>query len=342
MRTAFGENFDVPDGYLNSASVGIPPVRVTEAVLESVRRWGSGRYSPPEFDAPVATARAAFADLVGVGADRVAIGAAVSQLLGPIAAAVPDGASVVVAQGEFTSVSFPFAMQAGRGVTVTEVPPDRLVERAAEADVVAVSVVQSADGRIADLDGLREVQQRHGTLVVLDVTQAAGWLPLSLAWADVVAGGGYKWLLAPRGTAWMALRPEVEAVPHLAGWYASEDPWKGVYGLPPNLAPDARAFDVSPAWTCQVGAAGTLPWLAGLDMAAVHSHCAGLADALRMAVGTAPTGSAIVSVGAPGAIDRLTAAGVTASARAGGARLAFGLYNTADDLDRAVDALARA
>jgi selenocysteine lyase/cysteine desulfurase len=342
VRTAFGETFDVPDGYLNTASVGVPPVRVTEAVLESVRRWGSGGYSPPEFDAPVATARAAFAALVGVAPAQVAIGPAVSVLLGPIAAAVPDGASVVVARGEFTSVSFPFAVQQGRGVRVTEVEPDRLVERAADADVVAVSVVQSGDGRIADLDGLRAVRERHGTRVVLDVTQAAGWLPLSLGWADVVVGGGYKWLLSPRGTAWMAVRPgsdAAEAVPHLAGWYASEQPWGGIYGLPPVLAADARRFDTSPAWTCQVGAAEVLPWLAGLDVAAVHAHCAGLADALRAALGMPPAGSAIVSVAAPDAIDRLTAAGVRAAARAGGARLAFHLYNTADDLDRAIDAL---
>ena len=47
-------------------------------------------------------------------------------------------------------------------------------------DLVAVSVVQSADGAIVDLDGLRGDRQA----VLLDVTQAAGWLPLRLDWAD--------------------------------------------------------------------------------------------------------------------------------------------------------------
>jgi selenocysteine lyase/cysteine desulfurase len=38
---------------------------------------------------------------------------------------------------------------------------------------------------------------------------------------------------------------------------------------------------------------------------------------------------------------RLAAAGVTASARAGAARLAFHLYNTEADVERAVAALTR-
>ena len=51
-----------------------------------------------------------------------------------------------------------------------------------------MSVVQSADGEIADLEALRA----SGKPVLLDVSQAAGWMPLSLAWADFVVGVGYK------------------------------------------------------------------------------------------------------------------------------------------------------
>lgn len=338
MRKAFGAEFDVPDGYLNTASIGIPSVAMGDAVARAVAGWRAGAGRAPEYDEPVARARAAFAELVGVGVDRVAIGPAVSALVGLIASALPDGTRVLVADGEFTSVTWPFAARANRGVEVTEVDLDEVGRRAGEYDLVAVSTVQSADGRIVDLDALRAARA-GGTRVVLDATQSLGWLDADLSWADAVVAAGYKWLLSPRGVAWMAIRPELAAVPIAAGWYAGADRWADVYGLPMTLAPDARALDASPAWYCHVGAAVALPWLAGLDRAAVHAHCVGLADAFRAGLGMGPAGSAIVSVRREGARERLAAAGVVSAARAGGARLAFHLYNTDADVARALDAL---
>lgn len=338
MRSAFGEQFDVPDGYLNTASIGIPPAVAGDAVAAAVAGWRAGAGRADEFDEPVARARAAFAELVGVGVERVTIGPAVSALVGLVAAAVPEGTRVLVAAGEFTSVSWPFAAQAGRGVTVTQVDLADVGRRAAEFDLVAVSTVQSADGRVVDLDALRAAQQA-GTRVVLDATQSLGWHDADLGWADAVVAAGYKWLLSPRGVAWMAVRPELPTVPHAAGWYAGADRWSDVYGLPLDLADDARALDTSPAWYCHVGAAVALPWLAGLDRAAVHAHCVGLADAFRAGLGLPPAGSAIVAVRRPGAGERLAAAGVASAARAGAARLSFHLYNTDDDVARALAAL---
>jgi selenocysteine lyase/cysteine desulfurase len=338
MRSAFGQDFDVPSGYLNTASIGIPSAAVADAVETAVRDWRTGGGRPGDFDDPVQLARAAFGELVGVDAGRVAIGSAVSALVGLVAASVPDGTRVLVASGEFTSVSWPFVAQAARGVTVTEAELGQLGERAGDHDLVAVSVVQSADGRVVDLDALRAAQA-GGTRVVLDATQALGWFDEDLSWADAVVAAAYKWMLTPRGVAWMAIRPELELVPHLAGWYASADRWADIYGLPMRLAPDARSLDSSPAWYCHAGAAVALPWLAGLDRAAVHAHCVGLADGLRAALGMEPAGSAIVAVRTPEAMQRLTAAGVVASGRAGAARLAFHLYNTEGDRDRALEAL---
>jgi selenocysteine lyase/cysteine desulfurase len=42
---------------------------------------------------------------------------------------------------------------------------------------------------------------------------------------------------------------------------------------------------------------------------------------------------------APGAAERLAAAGITATSRAGRTRLSFHLYNTAEDVEMAVAAL---
>ncbi len=338
MRSAFGQEFDVPDGYLNTAGIGIPSAAAADAVESAVRDWRTGAGRPGDFEQPVQLARAAFAGLVGFGVERVAIGSAVSELVGLVAASVPDGTRVLVASGEFTSVSWPFAAQSARGVTVTVAEPAELGERAADHDLVAVSVVQSADGRVADLDALRAARA-SGTRVLLDASQSLGWFDADLSWADVVVAAAYKWLLSPRGAAWMAVRPELELVPTSAGWYASADRWADIYRMPMRLAPDARSLDTSPAWYSHVGAAAALPWLAGLDRAAVHAHCVGLADRFRAALGMEPAGSAIVAVRTPEAMERLTAAGIVASGRAGAARLAFHLYNTEADSARALAAL---
>lgn len=344
MREAFGATFDLAPGYLNTAGIGVPPTSAATAVAESVVRWSRGLDTAPDFDVSVATARAMFARLIGVAADRVASGTTVSQLVGLVAASVPDGTSVLVAENEFTSVTFPFAAQAERGVRVTEVELTELAERAGDHDVVAVSAVQSGDGRVADLDGLCRAARSHGTRVLLDVSQAAGWMPLQLDWADWVVGAAYKWLLSPRGAAWLAVHPDAADFirPHSANWYAGQDPWTSVYGLPLRLAGDARALDLSPAWFAQVGAAVSMGWLGELDMAAVSRHCVGLADAFREAIGLSPAGSAIVAVDTPGAVEKLTGAGVRCSARAGRARLAFHVHSTEDDVALAVSALRAA
>jgi selenocysteine lyase/cysteine desulfurase len=338
VREVFGRGFAVPDGYLNSASIGIPPDPAADAVADAVRAWRTAAARPPDFDPVVAASRAGFAALVGVPPERVAQGATVSALVGLLAASLPERSRVLVAESEFTSLSWPFAAQAGRGVTVEEAPLEALGERAPDYDVVAVSVVQSADGRVADLAALRAARG-SGTRVVLDATQALGWFDADLSWADAVLAAGYKWLLAPRGVAWMALDPSLDPTPASAGWWAGEDPWSSVYGLPLRPAPGPRGLDLSPVWLAHVGAAVSVPWLAGLDRAAVHAHCVGLADAFRAELGMPPGGSAIVSVRRPDAVRRLTEAGLAVSSRAGAARLAFALYNTGADVELALRAL---
>ncbi|MFL6142133.1 MAG: aminotransferase class V-fold PLP-dependent enzyme [Labedaea sp.] len=334
MRTAFGETFDVPTGYLNTASIGVPPASVADTMNQAISAWRTGSVQPAEYDKPVAVAREAWARLVGVPHTSVAIGSGVAQLISLVAASLPATTRVLTVRNEFTSATFPFA---AAGMPVTEVEPGDLVRAAREHDLVVVSVVQSADGTVADLDGLRET----GTRVLLDATQAVGWLPLRLDWADWVAGASYKWLLAPRGAAWLAVRPDALelTLPIAANWFAGEDPWQSIYGLPLRLAADARRLDLSPVWFAQVGAAAALPWLAELDLARVREHCVGLANAARAGLGLPPGNSAIVSVDVPGAAARLDRAGVTASVRAGRTRLAFHLYNTEEDVALAVDAL---
>jgi selenocysteine lyase/cysteine desulfurase len=330
--------------YLNTASYGLPPRTAFEAYSAAAEDWHHGRTGFDGWDRSVGAARATFARLTGVDVADVAIGAAVSGFAGLVAAALPPGAQVLCAKGDFTSVLFPFLAQERRGVTVELVPLDRIAEALdARHDLVAVSAVQSADGRIADLDALAAGAAHHGARTFIDTTQAIGWLPIDCSRFDYTACAGYKWLLSPRGTAYLTIRPErrEELVPHAAGWYAGEDVPNSYYGAPLRLAHDARRFDLSPAWLNWVGAAPALALLEDVGIAAIHAHDVGLAARLRNGLGLEPYDSAIVSVtgAAPDAAEQLRAAGVMAAGRGGALRLSCHLYTTERDVDRTLELL---
>lgn len=342
MREVYGETFEIKPGYLNTAGTGLPFARAADAVVGAVTQWRTGALTLSDLAADMVSSRTAWGQLIGFGPADIATGASVSQLVGLVAASVPDGTRVVTLCNEFTTVTFPFAAQRHRGVTVTEAESTELLSRLRGHDLVAISSVQSADGFAIDLHELRNAAQEAGVRVLLDVTQAAGWQPLQLGWADFVVGTAYKWLLAPRGVSWMAVRRDVldDIVPHVANWFASQDILTGLYGLPLRLAEDARRLDLAPAWFAQRGASVSLPWLAGLDLAAVREHCVGLADATLAGLGLPPRGSAIISLElGDDAARRLAEAGVVVSARAGRLRLAFHLYNNMDDVELVLDAV---
>jgi selenocysteine lyase/cysteine desulfurase len=180
-------------------------------------------------------------------------------------------------------------------------------------------------------------------MTVIDATQAAGWLPLDAGRFDVVVCHGYKWLLSPRGTAFLAVRDELQdgILPHAAGWYAGAEIWDSIYGPPLRIADTGRRFDISPAWLCWEGTLPALEMIEKTGVAAIGAHDVARADRFREHLGMPPSNSAIVSVAVDGAGEKLKAAGISAATRAGAARLSFHLYNTEADADRAADALAQ-
>lgn len=328
--------------YLDTATAGLPPDPVWRALQQAQAEWRDGTADVPAYDAAVDSARRSFADLVGVPTAWVAAANQTSVFVGMVAAALPDGAEVLTAENEFTSVTFPFHAQ-GR-LRVREVPLDRLAEEVRpDTALVAVASVQSADGRLADLDAIAEACRDHDARTLVDATQATGWLPLRAADFDVTVTSAYKWLLSPRGSAFMTIRPEYAAqvVPQAANWYAGADRWSSIYGTPLRLAKDARRFDVSPAWHVWVGTAPAVGLLADLGAETLHRHAVGLANAFRSAVGLPAGDSAIVSLDLlPGAAERVRAARIRAAMRDGRMRLAFHVNNDERDVAVASEALA--
>lgn len=333
--------WDAEPGWLNTASYGLPPRPGWDALQAALDDWRVGRTSWEAWDEFTARSRVAFAGLIGVPVDDVAVGAAVSQLLAPVAMALPAGARVLVPDVEFTSNLFPWL--ARPDLDVHTVPAAALASTVdAETDVVAFSLVQSATGEVAAYDEIVAAARAYDALVVVDATQACGWLPVDGARADVVVVGAYKWLMSPRGSAFAYLSPALRErmIPSAAGWYAGDSVHDSYYGAPLRLATSARRFDISPAWFSWVGTAPALELVAAIGVTAIHEHNVTLANRFLTGLNRPPGDSAIVTVDVPDAAARLARAGVRAAVRAGRVRASFHVYSTQSDVDLALNALA--
>ncbi|SDQ28312.1 aminotransferase class V-fold PLP-dependent enzyme [Leucobacter chromiiresistens] len=331
-------------GYLSACTAGLPAEATTAALRAFVDEWSAGSLDPKRIGAQLEACRALYGRLVGVATDRVAIGSQASQLASVVATAVPDDGEVLCVVGDFASLTHPFEQLRARGVRVRYAELEHLAAAIdARTSLVAWSHVQSATGAVSDAAAIAAAARSVGALTCVDLTQAVGWLPVDASSFDVTICHAYKWLCAPRGSAFMTVRDGLDdaLTPLAAGWYSADDPWSSCYAGRTPLAAGAGRFDLSPAWPVVAGTVAALETISRIDLRVVHDHAAGLANSARSVLGLAPGDSAIVTWPDRDGSDlaAMTEAGITASGRAGNARVAFHLWNTPDDVARLQSAL---
>jgi selenocysteine lyase/cysteine desulfurase len=334
------ELWAIPRPYLNTASFGLPPQPAWDALQAALEDWRGGRTSWEPWCEATERSREHFAALAGVPAERVATGATVSYLVGLVVASLPERTRVLVPEIDFSSLTWPFLARAG--IEVRTAPVERLAEAIdTGTDVVAFSAVQSSDGTVADIDAIAEAARENGAFTVVDATHAIGWLPLDASRFDAVVCSAYKWLMSPRGTAFLALseRALEQTQPSAPNWYAADDRFGRYYDPELRLADDARRLDLSPAWFSWVGTEPALKVLRDAGIDEIHAHDVGLANRFREGLGLPPGDSAIVSADVPRAEEKLGRAGIVAAVRGGALRASFHLYNTGADVDEALSVL---
>lgn len=327
--------------YLNTASHGLLPRAARQALDEHTEAVTTGTFRTDQGDAPTEEARATYARLAGVEPEQVALSTHAAQLVGTIAASLPEGAQVLAPEREFASTVQPFTRRPD--LTVRQAPLHELAEHVGPSTtLVTVSAVQSSDGALAPLQDLTRACADHGARLLVDTTQSAGWLPLPQVPIDYTVCSTYKWLLAPRGTALLTGTRDALAQlrPLASSWYAAEHPWQALYGTHAPPADDARRLDQAPVWGAVMALAQSLQVIEETGPAAIGSHNVARADRLRAALDLEPTGSAIVSLPvSERAAARVTRAGIATASREGRMRVSFHLYNTDQDVDRLLTAL---
>jgi selenocysteine lyase/cysteine desulfurase len=331
----------VTAGYLDTGTYGLPPKSAVAALEQAVAGWRE-RKSWHAWEEDGEACRAFFAGFVGARPEDVALLPALSAAAGLVAASLPIGRgdNVVLVEDDFTSTLLPWRGLGARGVELRLRPLERLVEAVDDRTrLVAASLVQSANGAVVDAAAL----QGTGARIFLDATQAVGAIPVDVAGIDYLAAHPYKWLCAPRGLAFLYVRHDRldEIEPWTSGWKSRANPYAHYYGLP-ELTPDARRLDVSLAWIIAAGAHASLELIAELGVDRITTHDLALARRFTSALGLPEPVSPIVRVrvgDADAAVERLRAAGVSCSARAGSVRFCFHFYNRAEDVDLALEAL---
>jgi selenocysteine lyase/cysteine desulfurase len=228
----------------------------------------------------------------------------------------------------------------------------------ARTRVIGASSVSYLTGERFDLAALRRLADRVGALLVVDYTQAAGWMEIDASVTDFAFSACYKWLLGMTGVAvayWNRQR-QPDWTPTTAGWHSIHPGTRPNYAAVLGIKPDALRFTRgNPAHGPVYVLASALDYLRQFDTAAVQDHVlsltAELLDRLRdtQIPTTTPADPArhganvcIDSPRAQAIVDALYQRGVYAWNGHGRARFSFHGYNCTADIDRIVAALREA
>lgn len=226
--------------YLNHAAVSPPPVPALEAVkaqMADVAANGSLNYR--SWVAVKERARRRAAEMIGARPEQLAFMRNTSDGLSTIANGLKwrAGENVVTFRGEFPSNIYPWLrLREAYGVEVRmceerdgRIDLDELTGLIDDRTrVVAISHVQYASGFRADLERLGRAARKQDALLVVDVIQGMGVLPLNVdaELVDAAAGACHKWLLTPEGVGLLYLsdRALERLEPTLVGWVSVPDP----------------------------------------------------------------------------------------------------------------------
>jgi selenocysteine lyase/cysteine desulfurase len=331
-----------PRGYFNTALRGIPPKASVEAAHRTIDLWSCGELEWTAWLDEVTSVRREFAKLIGVAPAQVGVGHTTAALVNVVAANLHSDTRVLVPECEHNSNTIPFAALRHRGITIDTAPLSDLAGNIrADHTVVAMSLVQSLDGSIADLPSISSECRRIGALLCVDITQAAGWLPFDAGLADILVCSSYKWLMGPNGPAFITLRADlVESFRQLQpNWFACKEPYAAPYGIDFPAAASARKFDVVPGLISSSALLPSLSLINEVGVANIHRHNTELAAALCARLNVAYNGSAIVMLDVLGAVQKLQASGIRATVRGDRVRVAIHVYNGVDDIDALVTAI---
>lgn len=321
--------------------------------------------------------RAAFIDrwraIIGAAEGTLTTCESVTQGLHMLMTAIPErlkGRRVLVAADCFPSNHFLLTELSHRfGFTLDTVPLRQGAAHVESEDFAArwtpdvalalLTWVSSTTSHRIDLEGLVAHGRSMGSLIGVDITQAAGLLPFDVnaPAVDFTVSTSLKWMCGTPGAGILQVAAPLiaEARPELRGWFSQPDPFSWALDRF-ALAPDIRRFDSgTPGCMAAIASLPALDWHAAQDGAAILS--ANRRMAARIIAAAEEMGLDLITprdearrggsvmlrlpdrLPAPAVLDRLRAKGISADARSQTLRLSPGIVTTDEGVERLIETL---
>ncbi len=363
--------------WLNCAHQGPLPRRAVEAAEAAIARKRSPwLMEPGQWEDVPRRLRAALAPIIGASVDDIVLANSASYGIELLARTLPleAGDEVLLVDGDFPATIYPWLPLRERGVEVRLLPDDKRVtadlletELGPRTRVFCSSWVFSFSGHAVDLATLGEVCAARGTAFIANVTQGVGarLLDVSALAVDALVCSGFIWLCGPYGTGFAWLSPSIRdrLTYRPAYWLTHQQALPGGFERSPTYEladvgtaaydiPDTANFIQFEAWAASIELLGEI----GIEQIAAHDQR--LVDRLVEGISESPLDllsprsgperSTLVFASHPDEwrnediFEALADAGVHCALRAGALRFSPHLYNSLDDVDRALAVLNEA
>lgn len=263
--------------FLNHGSFGATP----RPVFEEYQQWQRElerqpvRFVARRQEALLDEARAELATYIGADADDISFVVNATSGLNVIARSLDlaPGDEILTTNLEYGALDFTWEYLCGkagaryvaREITTPFTTPEAVVEElwagvTERTRAIFLSHITSATAVTLPVKEICERARAEGILTIIDGAHAPGQIPLDLAGlgADIYAGNCHKWLCAPKGAAFLHVRPEhqawVESLTISWGWrpghtFVTRNQQQGTRDVSALLAvPAAIAFQREHRW----------------------------------------------------------------------------------------------